>query len=67
MRRPRLGIVVLLVFVVGLGVVILVGSGWRGLAVYGFFVAFVALISLGTIVGGDFISRASRGRFDDRR
>ena len=61
MRRPRTAVVVLAVGLAALGVVILIGSGWRGLAVYAFLVGLAA----GTVVGGDFLTGASRGRFDD--
>ena len=65
MRRPRTAVVVLAVGLAALGVVILIGSGWRGLAVYAFLVGLAAALAVGTVVGGDFLTGASRGRFDD--
>jgi hypothetical protein len=65
-RRARPGVVVLLIAVVALGVVVAVGSGWQGLAVYGFFVGLATLLAFGTGVAGDFLTGASRGRFDRR-
>lgn len=66
MRRPRPAILLLAAGVVALGVVIAVGTGWRGLAVYAFFVGLATAVALGTVVGGDFLTGASRGRFDRR-
>jgi hypothetical protein len=62
-RRPRPGVVVLLVVVIAGAVAIAVGPGWRGLAIYGFFVALAALLAFGTGIAGDVVSGASRGRF----
>lgn len=64
MRRVRPAIVVLVVGVIVLAVVIAVGSGWRGLVVYGFFVGLAALFALGAGLAGSFLTDASRGRFD---
>jgi hypothetical protein len=55
---------VLLVAVLAGGIAIVIGPGWRGLAIYGFFVGLAALLAFGTGVAGDFLTGASRGRFE---
>ena len=47
---------------------VLVGifAGWDGLVVYLFFAAIAGVIALAASVGGGWIERSSRGRFDDR-
>jgi hypothetical protein len=62
--RIRPGVALLLVGVVALGIVILVDAGWRGLAVYSFFVGMAAAVAFGARVGGDVVTGASRGRFE---
>ena len=55
---------------IALGVIVAgavaVGVAWGlgALAVYLFFAAIVGVVSLGATVGGDWLTRASRGRFD---
>jgi hypothetical protein len=74
LRRPsgyrggvatRIGVGVLLVGAVAVAV----AWGVDALFVYGFFAAIAGVIMLGARVGGDWITGASRGRFDrhDRR
>ncbi len=41
----------------------MIGSGWGGLLVYGFFVGLATLVSLGMGVAGGVVTGASRGRF----
>ena len=48
------------------GVLVVVFAGWDGLIVYGFFAAIAAAIAFAAGVGGGWVERASRGRFDDR-
>lgn len=56
--RIALGVVVVL------GIAIGIAWGFGALAVYLFFVAVAGVISLGATVGGDWLTGASRGRFD---
>jgi hypothetical protein len=65
-RRPRPGVVVLVIALAALGIAVVVGAGWRGLAIYGFLVGLAALLAFGTGVAGDFLTGASRGRFERR-
>jgi hypothetical protein len=64
----RPGVVVLLVALVLVAGLIAVGSGWRGLVVYGFFVGFAAVLTFGAGAAGELLTGWSRGRFgrDDR-
>lgn len=64
MRQLRPGVVVLLVALLAGGIAIAIGPGWRGLVIYGFFVGLAALLAFGTVVAGDFLTGASRGRFE---
>ena len=58
--------VVLAVLAVG-GVLIAIFAGWGGLVVYLFFVLVAGGVALAASSGGDWLTRASRGRFDDDR
>jgi hypothetical protein len=46
-----------------------VGVAWGpgALGVYLFFVAIAGVVSLALNVGGDWLTKSSRGRFDDHR
>jgi hypothetical protein len=48
------------------GVLIAIFAGWGGLLVYLFFVAVAGAAAYAAGVGGDWLQRSSRGRFDDR-
>jgi hypothetical protein len=63
MRGIRPGVLVLAVAVLAGAIAIVIGPGWSGLLVYGFFVGLATLVSLGMGVAGGVVTGASRGRF----
>ena len=52
--------------VVGLGLAVLLAWGIRAFVVYAFFALIAGGVSFAAAGGGEWLTRASRGRFDDR-
>jgi hypothetical protein len=48
------------------GVLVALFAGWSGLLVYAFFAAIAGGLAFAASIGGGWVERASRGRFDDR-
>jgi hypothetical protein len=55
-----------LAIVVALGLAILVAWGFRAFVVYAFFALISGGVAFAAAGGGEWLTRASRGRFDDR-
>ena len=55
-----------LAIVVSVGRAILIAGGFRAFVVFAFFASIAGGVAFAAAGGGEWLTRASRGRFDDR-